>query len=390
MAKGGGKARRGASAPRVEQHNSARPPVSVSDNRSVVPRWLLDAAGGALSLVLNGIVIPLLLAQHPQFFMSNPYALPVAVGVSLLFLLPYVLHFSQPFYRRVSVRFAGRSKAMVWSVVLGVGAIAGAGLSGLGYALFLKHSASLEQGLAESQEGFNVTYKTELLDMDRGLDDACLWVLYRSGYADTISPVALTMFIEVTNLYSYPVSISSYSLQMKTESCGWMYMPPIDARGVELLWSSSPDLKAASVIDLSSSNFSYLWSRPLEPHATRLGMLLFDTATACDVRDGSLIQLRLEITDSTGKTYSYPSPEIVVLANLNPGRPTGHVNQASLQLVGRTVDASKAHRRHHSDPIPNEIGPSERGVARIVPEGKIGTIVIGDGAFVVRRRTTQP
>lgn len=341
----------------MEQRNSARPPVSVSDSRSVVPRWVLDAAGGALSLVLNGIVIPLLLAQHPQFFMSNPYALPVAVGVSLFFLLPFVLHYSQPFYRRVSVRFAGRSKAMVWSVVLGVGAIVGAGLSGLGYGLFLKHSASLEQGVAESQEGFNVTYRTELLDMDRGLDDAYLWVLYRSGYGDTISPVALTMFVEVTNLYSYPVSISSYSLEIKTESCGWMNMPPIDARGVELLWSSSPDLRAGSSIDLTRSSFNYLWSLPLGPHATQFGMLLFDTTTACDVRDGSLIQFRLEITDSTRRTYSYPSPWIAVLANLNPGGPAGHVNQASFQLVGRTVDASRAHRRHHSDPIPKKIGP---------------------------------
>jgi len=109
----------------------------------MVPRWLLVVAAGGFTVVLNGFVIPILLSNYPEFFSSNPYALPVAIFISLIFVLPFAIHYSHPIYLWIHAHYEGT--LMSWVIVIAIGAASGAGLAALGYGLFLKHAALLQR-----------------------------------------------------------------------------------------------------------------------------------------------------------------------------------------------------------------------------------------------------
>lgn len=254
-------------------------------------------------------------------------------------------------------------------------------LLGAGLAVFYWWGVQkLRSALIEEKEGFRVLFRTQFFDMRRDLDNAAIWVLYKSGYGYTISPVALLEFLEITSLYAHPVSISSYSVAVKTDTCGWVYLTPIDARGVMLLFGAS-GLNAAQVIKLENNALGNLWMKPIPAYGTQFGMLLFDTKVSCTVEQGNIVQLKIELNDSTGKSFTYTSPTMAVLKTFTPGNSIGQENRASVELVGSTVNASQAHRRFHSDPIPDVIKEQEKGVASVFANGKVGTIFLEDGAF---------
>jgi hypothetical protein len=173
-------------------------------------------------------------------------------------------------------------------------------------------------------------------------------------------------------------------MAIKTDTCGWVYLSPIDARGVTLLHSSG-DLRTTQALNASRS-FSVQWSDPIPAHKTRFGIFLLDTKIPCAVQAGSPVQFKLELTDSTGKSFPLLSPDMAILKNLQPGTSIGTGNLATLELIGRTVDVSKAYRRYHSDPMPDAIGNEvERGTAVITPQGKTGMIALDDGAYSLAR-----
>jgi hypothetical protein len=233
---------------------------------------------------------------------------------------------------------------------------------------------------ASPEEGFRVSFKTQFVDMRHNLDGSALWVLYKSGFGDTISPVALLEFLEITNLYAHPISISSYSLSIKTAACGWVYLTPIRPRGVNLLWGAS-GLNAAEIIKLENHELSQVWANPLPAYGTEFGMLLFDTKVECPVQEGSVIQLKLDLTDSLGKSFSYTSPSMNIQKNFTVGNSIGQANVASFEGIGLAADVRLAHRKIYSDPIPDVIKSEEKGTASIFNNGKVGIIVLEDGAF---------
>lgn len=87
---------------------------------------LLVSAGGA---VLGLLVMPVAIAQYPDFFNRNPWILPVSTAVAIIcFVLPLPL---DPRTRRISVKIASITyigKPLLAIVCLGVivGAVAGA------------------------------------------------------------------------------------------------------------------------------------------------------------------------------------------------------------------------------------------------------------------------
>lgn len=234
--------------------------------------------------------------------------------------------------------------------------------------------------IATREEGFHVVFKTEMVDMRRNSDSSSLRVLYNSGYGATLSPVSLWAFLEITNLYSRPITISSYSFAMRSDACGWVYLSPIDARPVTLLWTGS-GLDVAQAISLKRA-FSYVWENPIPAYGTQDGFLLFDTRVACDLQVGSEIQFRLELVDSLGKSNSYQSARTALRKNFTSGDSIGQGEIASLDLIGQAIDVSKAFRRIHSDPMPDTIEGVQRGVAPMIPQGKVGRILLQDGAFL--------
>jgi hypothetical protein len=236
-------------------------------------------------------------------------------------------------------------------------------------------------------EGFSVVFKTELINMEHRLDEnQSLWVLYTSGYGTTIAPVAFVSFLEITSLYDYPVRVSTYSLAIRTDVCGWLYLSPIDAKGVKLLWNQE-HLNPMHVLNLRRNGFDYLWMYDVPAHGTQFGMLLFDTRTPCQIEPGTVIQFRLEMTDSLNRSYTYLSLQTTVLKTLDPGTSVGAVEKANFELIGQTVNATNAYRRFYSEPMPVAVSAEEngKGSAVVTPQGKIGFVGLSDGAYQLHR-----
>jgi hypothetical protein len=243
------------------------------------------------------------------------------------------------------------------------------------------------------EQGFNVSFKTELIDTTRNLDNAWLWLLYESGYGQTISPVSLVAFIEITNRHPYPVSISSYSMSINSDPCGWLYLSPIDMRGRQLLWDATPTgakpLSHLHLIDTTTA-LSNQWQNPISAYGTQFGMLIFDTKVACPIQTGTPIQFRLEITDSTGATHSFESPLTVVQKTLTSGTSIGRVKLANFEMLGYNIDASMAYRRMFSEPMPDAIPAQEKKGIVVTQIPKVGMIVLDDGAYSLIKTPTPP
>ena len=93
------------------------------------------------------------------------------------------------------------------------------GVIGAGVAVFYWWGVQKAySALTTEERGFHVVFKTQLLDMSKSLDWSPFWVLYRSGYGDTVSPVALLTYLEITSLNSRPTMITSYSLALNSAS----------------------------------------------------------------------------------------------------------------------------------------------------------------------------
>lgn len=154
-----------------------------------------------------------------------------------------------------------------------------------------------------SKDGFHVVFATEFLNMQRSLASSDLWVLYKTEYGETISPLELLAYVEITSLYSHPINISSYSAAIKAESCGWLKLTSVDARGISLLWAHD-GIEKAQIIDLQKSAFDYLWTQPIPAYGIQFGKFLLASDTSCDIKVGSHVQLKISLTDSAGESYT--------------------------------------------------------------------------------------
>lgn len=235
----------------------------------------------------------------------------------------------------------------------------------------------------ESTKGFHVEFKTELVDLTRNKDDAMFWIAYPSN-GETISPISVMAFLEITNLASDPASISHYSFAIKTEDAGWIYLSPIPSNNQMLLFGYN-GLESMSQTSLDGG-LDMQWSHlSMQPNVPVFGMLLFDTKIASRLSVGSLVQFKLDLTDSRGQEYSYESAEMSVKQSPSPGSSFGATRTASLFMLPFSANAEKANRRFYSDPVPQQV-QGQPGVIVLTPKNGSGTIVLEDGVFLASTR----
>src|SRR5580704_6882101 len=205
-------------------------------------RWtdLLWPLGGALLGLLG---MPLAIDQYPEFFHRNTLVLPLSLLlVVLCWVVPLFVHEnSQHLYSSI------RSVPKIGGILAPLLVVTCFALFGFGcIRLFRFHAKHLTEALQREQQGptrpteadeVSVDSLTALIDTTRNVHDANIWTLYPSGYGATVSPVALFLFFGITNPYPHDLSITSYSLALRSDECGWIYLSPIDSRGVQVLWA---------------------------------------------------------------------------------------------------------------------------------------------------------
>lgn len=109
---------------------------------------------------------------------------------------------------------------------------------------------------------------------------------------------------------------------------------------------------AAPNIRLDNAALNYAWSHPIPAYETQFGMLLFDTRVECDIHEGSLVQFKLDLTDSLGKTSSNTSPEISVRKKLNFGNSIQQQSRPNIEFDGFVFNVTDAYRMLRGDPPP--------------------------------------
>ncbi len=109
-------------------------------------------------------------------------------------------------------------------------------------------------------------------------------------------------------------------------------------------------------------------------------MLLFDTRVECDIHEGSLVQFKLDLTDSLGKTSSNTSPEISVRKKLNFGNSIQQQSRPNIEFDGFVFNVTDAYRMLRGDPPP--LQNLKKGIALRFSGGHVGIVILEDGAFV--------
>ncbi len=123
--------------------------------------------------------------------------------------------------------------------------------------------------------GINVDFGAFFLNMSQNLNSLGWWGIYNSGA--TISPISLVMRVTLTNIGEKPENVGHYSLAVKTQECGSIYLTPIDPRAVPRLAvvSKSLGFNKVPIFNFVDDSLIKLLKKPLLPHIPVQGWLLF-------------------------------------------------------------------------------------------------------------------
>src|SRR5579872_4579766 len=131
-------------------------------------RKVLEILAAVGSVVLNGVVVPILIEQYPEYFKDNPRVLPISIVASAALALPLLLHYLIPvLIGPVHRRLGARYPVMAWGIVIIAGASAGAAIAAGGYWLLLKHQLHLAR--SQSPANLNATDIAPAASPDAGL-----------------------------------------------------------------------------------------------------------------------------------------------------------------------------------------------------------------------------
>lgn len=120
------------------------PKIAESYNlRQMVSGKTVAICAGLGGVIVNGVVLPLAIEQHPTWFKDNPWALPLFSLLAVLLFVPLIIQGSHPIFRLIYSRVGSNHPKMAWVIDLFGGALVGALAAGTGYYLFLKHGEDL-------------------------------------------------------------------------------------------------------------------------------------------------------------------------------------------------------------------------------------------------------
>jgi hypothetical protein len=207
-------------------------------------------------------------------------------------------------------------------------------------------------------ESFVVSEPRSFINMKRDFyASAPLWVRYLSGYGDTISPVAVALWIDITNNLDESETVKEYSVAINTQQCGWVYLVPIRMRDVSVFFIKPGGIHEAMLLDFGTNGLDYILEKSIPPHGTVSGWFFFDTRVKCNVLNGESIQYRVTASMFSGKALDTVTPFSVLRGDsLTPG--SSRANMTGPQFVmppgHQLTDLSKCHPKFYSDEIKSD------------------------------------
>jgi hypothetical protein len=217
--------------------------------------------------------------------------------------------------------------------------------------LWIQHTKKLHP--QEVKESFIVSDPRSIINMKRDVFASLpFWVRYISAYGDTISPVAVISFIDITSNVSTPEKVKDYSVAIKTAECGWVYLVPIRMRSVKVLFIPLGGIQKAILLNFTTNGLDYLLENPIPPFGTVSGWLLFDTRVKCNIGIGESFEYRFSFETFSGQHFEVTKTATISNANLNPGNSIANMTGPTFVTVGAIEDLSKSFIRFYSDEIP--------------------------------------
>ncbi|MGA7895768.1 MAG: hypothetical protein WCA49_21315 [Candidatus Sulfotelmatobacter sp.] len=201
----------------------------------------------------------------------------------------------------------------------------------------------------KSGPDFTITEPRALINMNREFNASLpIWVRYASGHGDSISPVAVALYLDITSHLPRQDKIQDYSAAVQTRQCGWTYLSPIRMRSTKPYWMAS--VLQARPMDFTGNGLEYKFENYIPAYGTVSGWLFFDSRVKCQISLGQPVRYRITFHTFGGKTFDKESPS-TVLSNTSiiPGISKANMTGPTFALLPGLEDLSKAYVKFYSD-----------------------------------------
>jgi hypothetical protein len=214
-----------------------------------------------------------------------------------------------------------------------------------------KREKELPKSVEQRSAEFSISEPRMMINMKRDIFASLpIWVRYPTSLGDTISPVAIAMFIDITSHVPQSERISRYSVAVHTDACGWWYLSPIRMNGVKAYWVYN-GIKKSAPLDFTKNGLDYLLEQDIPAHGTVSGWWFFDTKLKCDAPVGELVQFRVEFDTFSGKHFEKVT-ERKPISTQGPPSGTSEASMTGMHFIfpgGGTEDLSGLKVKFYSD-----------------------------------------
>lgn len=159
--------------------------------------------------------------------------------------------------------------------------------------LAVVYALAVGYAIESRQPPFAITEDFAFINLTQRLEtnnSGYFWIVYRSAQAGggiVASPVALLVWLTITNLTDAPLRVETYSLAVKTDNCGWIQLLHIPLSGMSVYWTFE-GLNKSILEDFSTNGLDYALEKPINAHDTAQGFSFWDTPVACKVGSGDV------------------------------------------------------------------------------------------------------
>jgi hypothetical protein len=196
---------------------------------------------------------------------------------------------------------------------------------------------------------FNISDPRSMINMDRKVTASLpIWVRYNSDHGDTVSPVAVAMYLDITSNLPRQDKVQNYSVAIRTAQCGWTYLVPIRVMSVDFYWLLS--IAQAKPLDFTTNGLENKFEKEIPAFGTVSGWLFFDSRVRCETGVGEPIQFRITLHTFGGITFEKVTRSVsITKTSIIPGSSEANMTGMTFVTKSGLRDLSKAYVKFYGD-----------------------------------------